>query len=108
MVKPVVKRQNILLGEKRCSYERCELCPLFEFCETCYRETCLFENCNQFCGRCPITCHSNPDPEFEEINLQKFQLTGETTTLNFEHALFQVTHQNLIQDKLKNEKVQLY
>lgn len=89
----------------RCSYEQCEICPLFEHCETCYNETCLFEECSGFCGRCPITCHSNPDPDFEEIDLNELKVSNQDFSFDFNCHWFPTIRKNPLLKKLKLELV---
>lgn len=81
--------------DKRCTYEKCEICPLFEYCETCYNELCFFENCNQYCKKCLVTCHSNPDPFFEEISLVSLKVET-TAPINFSCLWFPTIRKNEI------------
>ncbi len=74
-------------NEQRCSYEKCEQCPIFSHCETCYKELCYFERCNENCRRCPVTCHSYPDPLFEEVNLDLLQVKN-TARINYDSFWF--------------------
>lgn len=97
------RKQNTV--NLRCSYEVCETCLLFRYCETCYNETCLFEECNQFCGRCPVTCHSNPDPHFEEVDLAKLQVARSTAAFNFKCAWFPTIRKNPLLKKIHLEVV---
>ncbi len=90
--------------EKRCTYERCEQCPLFELCDTCYNEVCFFENCNEYCKKCPTTCHSYPDPEFESIDFNTLSV-ARTAAVNFHSLWFPTIRKNKILKDLNFEVV---
>ena len=93
-------------NSQECSYERCEDCLLFPYCETCYNEICLFENCNLFCGRCPVKCHRSPDIDFEqEADLQNLQVNKPIPALNARCAWFPTVRKNSLLRKLDLEIV---
>jgi hypothetical protein len=81
-------------SESRCGYEKCEYCPLFEFCETCYDEVCFYEKCNGFCGRCQVTCHSNPDKEFEKVNLHELKIIKPIKPVSLDPCWFPTVRKN--------------
>jgi len=90
--------------DRRCTYEKCEACPLIKFCETCYKEVCFFENCNQYCRKCPITCHSNPDPSFEDVDLDWIKVK-KTATVDLSCLWFPTIRKNAILKGLNLEIV---